>query len=184
MLSFIKPEKYKIIYLDLDRTLWDTYDNHFDEIHIKNMDVNSMIIEKESIIDDKKNRCTPLYYYRSLINLLKEECQYLNICSLGLEDNFNTTNMIDSFKEIYKYSCAYKALKLLNIIEEFDNIILDKHSFKEIKCNKILAEISNTNIKPNECLLIDDNPYQLYMAKKNNINIYNSRSNEFRETFA
>lgn len=170
----IEEKHFKIIYLDLDRTLWWTHCSEFDEIWAKDMDRDSLELDYDKIIDIHGNTCRPIYYSTALINILKRQSDILKVYSLGLEDDLKD----------YKLSAAYRMLELLDIVHEFNEIIIDKYKPKLPKSVKILAQLDTLKINPSDCLLIDDNPYQLYMAKKQGINILDSKSDEFGKNFS
>jgi hypothetical protein len=164
---------YEIIYLDLDRTLWKCFNENYEEIHAKNLDSKTLVNNGSIIKDDMDNFCHPIHYSSALVNILKEQSKILKIYSLGLEDN------IDNYTE----SSAYKILELLKLRSQFNEIIIEKYRPKVAKANKIKYQLYNLSIEPFNCLLIDDNPYQLWYATQLGINVLNTNTKEFHQMF-
>lgn len=174
-------KQYAFTYLDLDRTLWTCYNEDWVEIEARDLDKSSLSLKSyDEIEDDLGNTCHLIHYYSALISILKNNSITLNVLSLGLENNL----------ENYKDSASYAILKLLDIANQFNTIIIDKYKIGYAKANIIKKHIEDINKNAGstytlrDCLLVDDNPYQLWMAERNGIDYVNSRSESFKNSFA
>ncbi|MEM1509640.1 MAG: magnesium-dependent phosphatase-1 [Thermofilaceae archaeon] len=132
---------YKLLALDLDKTIWDHED-------VSSTEPPYDRLNRDTISDSKGIFIKLRTGVREVLETLKDREIALAVVSWNL------------------YSKAVAALEAFDLLRLFDLVIVEPHPRKDLMFSKLLEWSTFHGIKPSEIVFVDDNPEMVEKVKR------------------